>query len=84
MRLNIMSKYFQKTKKKLGQGIKSLTKMESKTTDQLFWDSDTQKFLVLHFGTGNEVDYKGITSFLSDEVKLLPSAYNLGNKTKLL
>ena len=73
-----MNKYFQKTRKKLGQGIRSLTKMEKKGTDQLFSNQDTQRFIVLHFGTGNESDYQGIVSFLHNQIKHNPNQYSLG------
>jgi hypothetical protein len=78
MQLNIMTKYFQKTKKKLGQGIKSLTKFEKRKTDDLFSKDDTQRFLILHFGTGNESDFLGITDFLLNEIKMDNNHYSLG------
>ena len=81
MLLNKMTKYFQKAKKKLGQGIKSLTKIEKKKTNELFTSEDTQRFIILHFGTGSEADFNGIQQFLGQQVNLNQNTYSLGNNT---
>jgi alkylated DNA repair protein alkB family protein 8 len=56
-----------KLNKKLSQGIKTLTKNEGKSIDELITDEPTETLIVLHFGLGSEEDFSTLTEYLEDK-----------------
>ena len=51
----------------MSQGIKTLTKNEGKSKDELITDEATDTLIVLHFGLGSEEDFSTLTSYLQDK-----------------
>ena len=59
-----MSKFLFKLNKKIGQGIKTLTKVEKRKIDQIITKNKTNNYIIIHFGPGNELDFITIKNFL--------------------
>lgn len=59
-----MSKFLFKLNKKLGQGIRTLTKVEKRKLEDLTTKENTKNYIIIHFGVGNELDFMTIKNFL--------------------
>lgn len=74
-----MSKILRKAKKKLGQGLATLKKQEKRDIKNLISQKDTNNFIVLHFGVGNENDFATVSSYLENKIKFSKEHFQFGN-----
>ena len=60
-----LKKKIQKFQKKIAQLSKTLTKKEKKPLEQIFSENQTQKLILMHFGTGSQEDKECIKTLLN-------------------
>lgn len=65
-----------KINKKLTQGVKVLTNIEKKSWEELVSKNPTKNLFVLHFGSGDEEDFLGVSNFAEKfgkiEIQIFP------------
>ena len=59
-----MHKIFPNIKKKLGQAISTLSKMESMPFEKIATQLETGNYLIVHFGQGTEIDFIALSDIL--------------------